>query len=283
MFVPYGGFNGKLDKLGLASGAKLIFSPLQLLTKAGYDAVMSGTVSGMVQIRRTSDYTAQWIGCKGDGSLDLAAAYAFIGSSNGLIRDCLNEGNLSDTYSFKQLTTANEPKLFDTGALLEDGPLFDGNDDFISVADYSGIDITTPPLSIYANFKVTDTDTQYILSRNTDALTNMQYGLQNSATSISQVLENNYKGVIASNVGSFEKVLSGWFGTGSNEAYVKDESNSNNDTQSGSLTSRAYTYIGCRRHSTPSETGQMKGNLKHLIIFNTDVSARYNDLIREIA
>lgn len=137
MFIPYGGFNGPIERVGLGGNVKTIFSPLRVLTKAGFDAVKAGTVSGLVQIRRTSDYSSQWFGVKGNGDIDYDEVYSFIGSNNGLIRDCLNEGVLNNSYTFKQLTTAQEPKLFNAGVLLSDGALFDGSNDVISALSAS--------------------------------------------------------------------------------------------------------------------------------------------------
>lgn len=58
--------------------------------------------------------------------------------------------------------------------------VLDGTDDFMNLINTLGLDITQAPLSVFVTLKVSDAVTidGYILARNTDDSTKMQYGLQ---------------------------------------------------------------------------------------------------------
>ena len=145
MFTCYtGGFKGIFDSLGIADNAKFIFSPYKRLTK--------NYKGNLVKVKRTSDSAESWFGYDSNGDLDTVSLLAWVGASDGLVMEVANQYN--DSYNASQSDTDKMPKIVSGGVLESSGLLFDGIDDYLEITDYSDIQITSSPLSVYVNLDV---------------------------------------------------------------------------------------------------------------------------------
>ena len=87
--------------------------------------------SNLIKVRRSSDSTEQDIGVTASGLLDTSALLTFVGAGDGFIRTLYDQSG--NSRHMQQSTTANQPKIVSSGALVATISLacmqFDGTDD----------------------------------------------------------------------------------------------------------------------------------------------------------
>jgi hypothetical protein len=147
--------------------------------------------------------------------------------------------------------------------------VLDGTDDFFSLVNTPSLDITTAPLAMFATFKATSVN-GFLLCKNNSYATNIQYAilLDNTTKAMQALLEKTTTGARAQSENN--SILTniwynaGWIWNGENvQCYVNFEPSGIAGAFNGTLTSRAYTRIGCRELSAVF----FKGNIATVSIY----------------
>lgn len=227
-----------------------------------------------IKVRRASDNATQDIGFDASGDIDSAAVSTFCGSSDGFVDTIYQQyGSGNDAV---QTTLASQPKIYDgaTTTFYSDGMDFDGSDDYMVITPYAAIDFNDPTQSVYINFKGT---AGYIYCKNTDASTNVQYGVYVLSTLLYTYYEGSNLYSYAHNSAIQNKLLYNWQDKNADGLKVNLTGTESTKTVNTSLTSRTYFTIGARK----SPTGYLvyyNGTLKTLLIFNTNQYSNYTDI-----
>jgi hypothetical protein len=135
-------FEGKLDEIGNANNAVLIFSPYKRLIKS--------FKGDLVKVKRTSDYESKWFGYLNDGNLDVVSLLNWVGNSDGLVTEVSNQAN--NGYNIYQNSISSKPKIVVGGIFQTQGLLFDGLNDYMECNSYITANILNPPISIYTEY-----------------------------------------------------------------------------------------------------------------------------------
>lgn len=264
-----GGFNGLLDELGIAENAVFIFSPYKRLVK---------NYTGMaVQVRRTSDYTYRDFGFDNNGDLKVQEMLDWVGAGNdGLIRIVYNQAN--SNYNISQESTANEPKIIESGVFLEDGLKFDGINDVMFGDNYTASSIEDEPITIYTNSKTNEAVTGYVYCNNLNASSNASYSHLNNSNFATFYWNGT---IVVPSVSQptidTRKVLQVWNDKLSNGFSVIYNSVHNDLTFSSSITylENAKHHIGARG----SFSLYFKGNIKTVVVFDSNEYDNYSNLV----
>jgi hypothetical protein len=262
-------FEGPLDRIGNVSNCVLGISPYKRLTK-NYDDYL-------VLVVRVDDLEEKYFYADSNGNINDVALDNWLGSSSGAVKKVANQVK-TDNEAY-QNTLANSPLISSSGTFESNGLLFDGTNDVLAIDDYSELEITTPIISIFVNVTNAGSKNYYYVSRNLDDYTNIQYALKYYSTYSEIMLQ----GVTRSNLtdaNNSQKIIVTWAGTGSNELKMKTETNSSTGTYAGSLTNRTNTQIGARKNSS-AYSGFFQGNIKNVLIFNTDEYDNYSNLVNQ--
>jgi hypothetical protein len=150
--------------------------------------------------------------------------------------------------------------------------ILDGSDDHF-VINPNILNITTAPLAVFGTFAVlTGFSTGYIFSRNTDAASNMQYGIFVEATTnrMSAILEGANKQTSTNNsitANTWYNAGFIWDGSMVNLYINGSKNNTAAGTLSGSLTNRNSTQIGCRRAAAGGISTILKGTIATITVY----------------
>jgi len=254
---------GIIDRLGgiVASGFVLGFS-YHLLTRdyKGY----------CLRVRRASDDDVLDIGFV-NGYIDYVAIATFCAGTNGFVAIRYNQYSAGNDAV--QVVLASQPKIYDSvTGFIDDGIELDGTDDYLTVVDYVAMQITSPVLNIYMNRKSIDADTRYIFAKN-EFTTTVTYALIQTVTRYALKVDTT---LIYSDVYAFttNKILAAWNGTGVNESLVEVDGSIIRSTLNPSPSNLTKIVIGARNGPGDVPTSFANGNIKTIIVFNTN---REND------
>jgi len=249
------------------SGAKLAFS-LHKLYK--------DYAGNCLKVRRSSDNATQDIGFTLSNYVDSSAIALFCSGTDGFIDTWYNQypgGN-----NATQASTANQPKICSSGTFINDGILFNGADSFLVISKYADINITTSPLAIYASHANTTSTAGYVITCNTDNYNTQQYGVRYSSTTSYFYLADSIK--VQGAINSGNNLLFVWKSTSASQTKIKNDNGELTGTNSSNLSQRNFVVIGARSNNATatSFSNFFAGNLKTVIIFNTDVESELTDL-----
>jgi len=255
---------GIIDKLGgvVKSGFVLGFS-YHLLTRdyKGY----------CLRVRRASDDTTLDIGFVG-GYIDYASINAFCAGTNGFVAIYYNQYSAGNDAI--QATLASQLKIYDSvTGFINDGPKLDGTDDRFTIIKYVNIDIVSPKISFYLNIKNVALN-GYIYCLNGSGYPEIQHGVYKVPDEFRFYSEGSLR--IAKDNSNVPLMLT-WNSININDFKFIDSNSSINTTFNLTLTSRNNVNIGCRSSNADNSIGESfgSGNLKTLIIFNTNRYADY--------
>lgn len=267
-------YTGILDTLNNVSDCQYTFSPYKRLT---------GSYSGdMIDIKRTSDNATDTITTSDyDSSGDINSSEIQTWSQGGdvLVTRVYSEVNSSSAY--QTTDDANKPKIVEGGSFLSDGLKFDGTNDCLEIIDYAEIQITEPPLTTYTNNTVSNQIT-YVFCKNNDTFTNITFAYLVSNAgggSLRQIIDSNTITEISSS--GTTKSICTWRDKNASGALQKVDSTEDTGTQADSLTNYPNINIGCRSDAVDNSTkaGFYLGNIKTILIFNSDEYANYAALV----
>lgn len=274
MFIPYiKSFKGILDKLNTANNAVFIFSPYKRLTK--------NFEGNLVKVQRTSDYTSKWFGYDGNGDLDTVSLLAWVGANDGLVEEVSNQANTS--YNSIQTTLNYKPKIVVSGVLQANGVLFDGNNDYLNITKYNDVNIKNSPLSIYTNIKSNVlSQTSYIFSINRDSSTTLQYSLLHTSSPALTFAYNTLQTLvpIAIDINPIKSMVV-WSSIATNDISNISDAGTVVGTLNTTLPEYNNMQIACRSAAIDGLTKStfFNGNIKTIIIFNSDITLNYNDFV----
>lgn len=100
------------------------------------DRLFTSWLGQSLTATRTSDNSIQDIGFLSNGAFDAAALSAFLGSSDGVVQEWVNQQGVANR-SFTQATVSQQPRIATTGT-FEGRTVFDGTDDFMLTGALSG-------------------------------------------------------------------------------------------------------------------------------------------------
>lgn len=266
-------FISSLDELGISDNAVFVFSP--------YKKLISSYNGYAVEVRRSSDDAYMNFGFDKWGNLEKTKLLNWIGSgNNGYVRTVYNQAKPSNNIS--QATANGQPMIVDSGVFLEDGLDFDGSFDFMGCAKYDEMSITDHPLTMFAQFKVAAANTGYLLGINTDS-SNTQYSMY--TTTVPQVINWKLSPSVVVNSdyspGVIENVMGVYKDGGTNAQISKSNSDEDTGNYSSILTEYNFVNIGCRstNSTNTSHSAYLDGNIKTIIIFNSNEYDNYSNLV----
>lgn len=133
---------------------------------AGYsmrklDSLYSGSA---IRVREDSGNTEADIGFDGSGDLDTTALLAHTSSNSGFIVKWYDQSG--NSYDITQTTTASQPKIVDSGSVVEingkPAILYDGSDDFMVQTSSMGFNGSTAEVNHYSVQQMLSSDTTSI-------------------------------------------------------------------------------------------------------------------------
>lgn len=268
-FLKQSNYRGILDTLGIVNNAVYTFSPLIRLT---------GTYKGnKLLLKRISDNTTDYIHTSDYDSLGaINSTEIATWSQNGdvIVDEVYSEVQGAKAY---QTVDGNKPKIVESGVFLSNGLKFDGSNDIMAVDDYSAIQITNPPFSIYKNIYPTISNYGYVLSKNTNSFDNLQFGIRVYNSYINLYMQGNmteYNTVQFINNAN-NKYIVNWQDKNTDGVKGKIAENTNNGTANITLTNRPNLSIGARSEGV----FYYKGYIKTILIFNSDEYANYTNFV----
>lgn len=259
MFISYSSANnrGILDDLGNVNNAVFIFSPYKRLTKS--------YIGESIKVQRTSDNEKKWFGFDSSGNLKVQEILNWVGSNDGLVEEVSNQ--VDTNYNAIQTDITKMPKIVSSGVLESDGLLFDGVNDYMSVANNSDMNILTPKLSIFADV-YTDLASQYgfIISR----YDSYEYLIYDNTITFRML--NAEKMNFSTLQSQHNKFIVTWDSKATNGLYGKFQTTEKTATFSSDLL-ESTTNIGGRTSSF-----FYTGNIKTIIVFNSNEYNNYDSL-----
>jgi len=223
-----------------------------------------------LRLRRSVDSDEMEIPYSGN-YINVSLAEAFCGNSNGYVSVFYNQ--ISGGENATQVNITTQPLLVSSGTLNSTGLYFNGTSSCMSVTSYSAINITNRPLTIYSSAKAfTGATNGFVYAYNNSAYTNTKYALRISDVYVYGYLGNSSR--IQGSLVTGERQLYIWKSDGTIK--LKSDAGILTGTYTTTLTSQDYFHIGTWLDPTPKNF--FKGNLKSLMIFNTDEEANYNIL-----
>lgn len=125
-----------------------------------------------VRIRESGGNTETDIGFDADGFFDEAAALSHCGANSGFIVTWYDQSG--NGRNFAQATTANQPRIVNSGVVDADGITFDGSNDHMATSASSG---TVPAFTVYVKGNLNGTGSQYAVEHSTNSDTNNAFAL----------------------------------------------------------------------------------------------------------
>lgn len=255
-------YSGPLDELGNVDNCVLGVAPYKRLTYL-YDDYL-------VLVVRVDDLEERYFYADYNGNIVESEVLTWLGSSEGVVKKVANQ--VESSNEAYQNTLSDMPAITVSNVFQSTGIYYDGINDWSIIDDYSELQITSQPLSIYANVSNVD-DTGYIFSRNDSSVANMQYGYFYNSVNIHSVIEGSIRADIARTVDL--KLITTY---ASNQVKIKDGINEDINAFSSALTNRSNTQIACRIEGVnPFFFADM--NLKTLLLFNADEYSKYDDFV----
>jgi hypothetical protein len=249
-------FIGKLDTLGISNNAVMVFSP--------YKRLLSSYKGDSIELRRSIDNEVKWFGFDGNGNLKTQDILAWVGSGSGknaFVRQIANQA--SPLNPIQQLVDGNQPQIVFDGVLTTSGVYFNGTK-HMTMVDYLDIEFTGPPFSWFLN--TPNAGNGYIFAKNLTGIP--QYG----STSI-VYLDGTAR--VTGN-GTFRMFT--WKDGLPNGLLLKYDGTEVLGEFSGTLTDTPNFTIGARA-AVSGVTSVYVGNIKEIILFNSNVYNHYSNLI----
>jgi len=268
-----GGYKGILDILKNVNNCKYDFSPYKRLTN---------TYKGnKLYIKRTSDSASNYIHTSDydrNGNINSSEIAAWANGGDVLLHDCYSETSGEKAY---QSDVNKAPKIVVSGVFQNDGVKFNGVNNYMKVIDYAAIQIINPSLSVYLNFYPKNISNRFIFAKN-EISNPVQYGVWGHATAdTSAYLDGSSKASLPALQIKQYKLIYEWKNTLSGGLRIKDNYNNINSTSLNTiLTNKNKICIGgWFTNNSPETVGLLfNGNIKTLLIFNSNEYDNYNNL-----
>lgn len=165
--------------------------------------------------------------------------------------------------------------------------VLDGTDDFFGLINSSSLDITSAPMGVFATINVSPLSSTvgYIVCKNLDASTNVQYGMywDNVSSRLSVFLEGAVKKSSLNNsleAGAWYNVGFIWDATNV-KLFINQVQSSTSAAFSGTLTTRANVQIGCRGNTGGSKTALLNGKIATVTVYSGSKATETNILKSE--
>ena len=236
---------------------------------------LSSSYSGnAIRVRRSSDNAEQDINFNVFGELDTVSLLAFAGAGDAFVKTWYDQASTNDAT---QTTTANQPKIVSSGAVIvENGKpavQFDGTDDELSVSSYP---FSQSDIYIASIGKHTDTTTEGNLYSFGNASTIYALGFNRDAASTYSA--TRFLGAHEAQGDSYnqtQSLFSQLFASSTTSAYLD-----------GVQGTQSYTCRG--RFNSNSIGGRdglyfLNGNIQEIVIYDSDQSANRTNIESNIA
>lgn len=230
-----------------------------------FTRLKSSYTDELIQVQDTTTDETRYFGYDVDGNLETSEILSWLNGNDGAVIWVANQVKTANpTY---QSTVGYAPKIAISGAIQTDGLKFDGTDDFMKADDYSEIQITSRPMSIYFDYTRGSLNS-YILSKNLDSAGNMQYGIYDANDGNFQFFLEGENRVITA-YSSTNKVMC-LYHSEFDYPNIVTSSNANiaTSTFTSSLTNRSQFRIGCRDNTGDTNSHFNNGYIKTVLIFN---------------
>lgn len=232
-----------------------------------------------VEIMRGSDYATAWFGYKGSlGYIDYIAIALFCSGTTGKVKTWVNGSVLAGNNAV-QNNYANMPIIYESGTFNADGLKFViASSNYMSIVDYAGIQIIEPPLTIYANAKISSSHVGYYLYKGLDSTINSTYGIYNSNLANPQEI-----GIILKDFENYanqesDTIIEAWTSKAANGLKIKSSTTETLLTYGINTTNYNNVYLGCRADAALTRSRYLNGNIKSIIIFNSNQYDNYTQL-----
>lgn len=166
--------------------------------------------------------------------------------------------------------------------------VLDGTDDFFNLVNTASVDITASPLAVFATIRAdVGAGNGYIICKNVDSSTNMQYGIHRDGTNSN--LNIYLEGLGRKNTTSNTVPSATWFNVGfiwdgtNVKAYINCIQSGTAGSYSGALTGRANAQIGCRSGAGATKATFFRGNIATASIYTGAKATESNVLKAEKA
>jgi hypothetical protein len=239
-----------------------------------------------VEVIRESDYTTKWFSYSADdySYIDYIGIALFCSGTTGKAKTLVNGSVLVGVQNAIQSDYAKMPIVYESGAFLSDGFKFDINySSYMNIEKYSAVNIINPPLSSFLNTKSNNlANTGWVFSINRDSGITLQYGLlHRSVPEISFVYGASEIAISRTiPISTYANVLLAWQDKNANGIKMIDSTG--NSAQTLNVTFTVYDNMQLGSRSTAiygtTKTSFYDGNIKSLIIFNSNQYANYTQL-----
>jgi hypothetical protein len=230
-------------------------------------------------VKRASDLAELSVGFVG-GYIDYAAVSAFGAGTEVRCKTWYNQSQVLSVQNSVQSSWNNMPIIYDGGAFSSNG-IRTYTNGFMSIQDYSGVQLLDFPITFYTNTTHDSSITGYIFSKSLSGLASMQYGVYNASGALNIVFENASKAsAITAGLQTY-KCIADWVNTGANQILVNLNNIASSGTYNGTLTNRPNFFIGCRSNSADglTQSAFFLGYIKSVLVFNTNQYSNYNNFV----
>jgi hypothetical protein len=249
-----------LDTLGIVDNCVLGFSPYKRLTKK--------YTGDLIICTRLDDLEVKSFGTDSSGNLNQAAIVAWAGVSDVGVNSVANQTNTS--YPAYQATASLMPKIVKYGTFVTGGLYFDGSDDILLVDNYAALNIVARPFTIYTNNIPRGSNALVFSKATSSAYTTWQYGLIYASTWRPYIAGANILS-IAATTHQINRVMTSYKTDGNNVIINTNKTEVSNATEF-TLVERVGFKIG-------NNSSKFTGEIKSLLIFNSDVYSKYTDFV----
>jgi surface protein len=264
-------FSGILDILDNKENCVYDFVP--------YKRITNTYVGNKLYIERLSDNTKDYIHTSDfDSNGDINSSEITTWANGG---DVVLLNNYSELQGVNGITyqsnNTKAPKIVVSGVWQSNGPKFDGVNDIMSIDDYSSIQFTTHPITLYTNYYPIITGFGYAICKNLNNFETIQFATRFHDNLIDTYLEGNttaYNEVDFTNNAQNNYICS-WKGTGSNEIVGKTAIDEGFGTANITLTNRPNFTIGARSEGIYF----YEGHIKSILIFKSDEYSNYTNFV----
>lgn len=224
------------------------------------------------RVIRGSDYSEKDICFTRKGYIDIGAVINFCSGTTGKVTKLYNQSSSTGAEDAVQTTYNNMTVIYESGAFKDDGVNFvAASSNYMSVTDYSAIQIINPSLSIYCNYTPTLDKNGYAFSKR-DA-SNRQYAFGSWSTTMYFYTNDAENRSIAQANGTLNKLIIVWADKNADGVSIKNQTASASKTLNTTLTNYAGFFIGSSWFSN-----YFDGNMKTLLIFNSNQYDNYTQL-----
>lgn len=259
-------YTGPLDELGVTENCVFTFSPLKRLTTAYKDE--------LIRVNAVAGMTSKYFGPDRSGNIDENEVMSWLDGDIGVIDWTCNERKASNPST--QSNLSNCPQISDGTNFQENGLKFNQSaNKYLTVTDYTEIQLTTAPFSIYANFYPTAADWGILCNKHAAGNINItQFRISTAAGNrlIYQYLGNNYTNSSLSVVNAVNKYMCNYLGSGTNEVITTNNSDTDYNTNGATISNRDTFVIG-------SASFAFIGNIKTIVLFNSNEFSNYSNII----